>query len=505
MNHKTSQSVKRLGMRICLVLALVMCFSLFIFGAGQDPQPTEGVKKADETQAKKEEPKKEEDSKDSKCTGDLEVTFDYQTGKLVLTPNNGYVVSVGRNVTFRVDNINRLAYNVIINGKMMSYNNTPPTQFSTLGAPSTDTKTIVIGSKSETDSGDTRLRKTQDDIGRGDLESTFSLLDDSIKSLEGIKNLRANLKSILSESETFDKLKESRDDVFKKFCGQTPCPHVVEVLLECNKRLNTAKTNFDGIKNVLNDKLNPDNVERFLTNVKDKNRSGNMFELFQKMTQLEALLKEFADNKYIEEIDFTLANFKEENFSVSLTMPSVDADEVKFTLEIKPVDEKKTKVHHQLGDPVMVRVKGGWKIDFSTGVFFPINHLELNYWFDEVSEDKTSGILRLDKKWSTTPVVGGMMHVYPRKSPKKINWSGFAFGLSGGEADRLSYYLGSGVMIGKKNRFLINLGGVLAKFDSLLSKYSDKVDKEVTLPAEGESIVKSIYKLRFFLSLTYNL
>ncbi|MDQ1354257.1 MAG: hypothetical protein QG657_4566, partial [Acidobacteriota bacterium] len=89
---------------------------------------------------------------------------------------------------------------------------------------------------------------------------------------------------------------------------------------------------------------------------------------------------------------------------------------------------------------------------------------------------------------------------------RDVKWAGLAFGLGTGEANKLSYYLGTGLMFGAQRRFLINFGAAMIKVDSLLPKYKDKIDQEITRPTDNNgSLVESIYKPRFFLSLTYNL
>jgi hypothetical protein len=228
------------------------------------------------------------------------------------------------------------------------------------------------------------------------------------------------------------------------------------------------------------------------------------------LSQLENLFKEIKDNNYIDQVKELLSNIKEENFSVSLTIPSVEGDFVKITATIEPVDKKKNQVYHQLQNPITVYVKGGWKIDFSTGVFFNINFIKRTYWVEEI-EGEANGevILRENKgKPEFTPIIGALMHVYPRRTriTRDVNWAGFAFGLGTGEANNLSYYLGTGIMFGSQNRFLINAGVTMIKVDSLLPKYRGKINQAIKRPADNDGcLVESIYKLRFFLSLTYNI
>jgi hypothetical protein len=206
-----------------------------------------------------------------------------------------------------------------------------------------------------------------------------------------------------------------------------------------------------------------------------------------------------------------------------LTIPTVNSDEVKITVKIEPSGKTKAQVFHQLKDPIIVKVEGGWKIDFSTGVFFHLNAQDATYWYDNVpanyavssaasdpgensNGNGTSMVILMAKenKKSITPVVGALMHIYPRQIGS-VKWSGIAFGLGTGEADKLSFYLGTGMMLGSKSRFLINAGVTAVSVESLLPKYEEKLGQEIELPAEDVIIVKAGYKLRLFVSLTYNL
>ncbi|MCP5109161.1 MAG: hypothetical protein GY950_37620, partial [bacterium] len=222
------------------------------------------------------------------------------------------------------------------------------------------------------------------------------------------------------------------------------------------------------------------------------------------------LVKEFQDNKFVEKLKELLEKFVKESFYIAVTVPTVDADEIKFTVEITPVD-KKAKVHHRLEEPVIVKVKRGWKIDFSSGALFLFNAHDRAYRFDDSPGNKDIVTLREDQhKNSITPVVGSLMHVYPRRQRfifRGVYWSGFSFGLGTGKAESLSYFLGSGVMMGSKRRFVITAGVAAVKHARLLPEYRDKVGQEMTRNDNltADKLVRSNYKLRAFVSFTYNL
>ncbi len=341
------------------------------------------------------------------------------------------------------------------------------------------------------------LKSYRDTLNKGidTLKKDINKLNEEIKKLnEEIENIKDD---ITKKDEIKTKTAEikTKDDMIK-----TKTAEIKTKTDMIKKNNDEIKKNNDEIK-IIKDEIEV--KKKALTDF--STTSANPKELIDNLFLLKNLLNECEENKYTIGIKDLLDNVKPENFSVSLTVPTVDVDEVEFTVKIEPTDKKNGQVLHPIKNPVTVLVKGGWLIDFSTGVFFNVNAHDQEYWLEDVAGDETKVILKTKEyNYSVSPIIGAMMHIYPRQT-RKIKWSGFAFGLGTGSADKLSYYLGSGVMFGSKNRFLINAGFTAVKMESLLPKFMDKVNKEIDRPAEDVNILKARYKVRLFLSLTYNL
>lgn len=453
-------------------------------------------------------------------SNDLQIKFDFQSGILDPAESDKLVVKTGGHISFEIDKINLFKYEVYINGTPMNYNTAEPPVFSNLKieprAPEGPTKTD--GGDSLEDS----LVKISSALESKQTQEVISNLPKISNRLNEIKQFLVQLEKILYTKETFDELKFSKDELIKVLWDKTDennqIPTDKESIEKCKNDFYKAKELAGKIREFVEDKKKEINMSEIEDEQVKKDKLAEFAQLEEKLVPVEELIKEFENNDYLKKLDHLFDKLDIKNFSIGKIFPTVDADDFLIKVEIKAIDGMNVKVHHQLEGPLVVKVIGGWKIDFSTGVFFHFNAQDVNYWFDKVPNDNADEnstdkvILRTKKNRSSiTPVVGALMHIYPRrlnftKSEEiPIYWAGIAFGLGTGEATNLSYYLGTGLMFGNNKRFLINAGVTAVNIESLLPKYKEKIDEEIEKPAEDVSIVKKGYKLRVFVSLTYNL
>jgi len=433
----------------------------------------------------------------------LLIVYDFQTGTLKSTVNGKsapFVVAQGNNIVFKIINFNRFVYKAVITGELVDNFNTVPNGFKTSTSTTTEGEKYLLPSGLELNAeayNSSDPTKKDEAVNKYEKEAEEKL-EQSIKNVPGIKKLRYEIEDTLLTANNFEEAKDKSTGFIDK-------------IAECEKCYVTANGLLLAIETT-----------------KKNNNLPLSEKVESKLAQLENMVKEVKDKKYIEEMKGLLSNFKKDNFEASLTIPTVDADEVKISVNIIPVDKTKARAYPEVKNPVIVKVKGGWKIDFSTGVFFHVNAQDTTYWFDDIPDPNAAGnsngdsnengngngttrvILRTkENKKSINPIIGALMHIYPRRSRflglKDVYWAGFAFGLGTGEGDKPSYYLGTGVMLGSKKRFLINAGVTAVKIESLLPKYEEKLGQEIEQPAGDVSIVKADYKLRFFMSITYNL
>jgi hypothetical protein len=462
---------------------------------------------------------------------DLVIEYDFATGSV--TPKKGvtkvirFTVTKGKSVIFKIINFNRFSYKATITADSVvhNFNANTPSQFSDLisGEEEAKKKAVKVDPKKKKGAP-----KPVDPIKQ---------LSSAIKNLEKIKKLQADLEHALYKASSFHDLKTQKDILLFEFLAEKPFDknHIeTEAIKRCLELRNDAIKTFDDITNKEIARLGENGqkllkdleelsklkslkeIEKKLKSI-DKEEYKKVFEkyakdgkfwltLSRKLSQLENMMKEFKEKKYVDGIKKILANINQDNFEVSLTVPTVDADEIKFNVAIEPIDKKKAQVYHQLKSPVVVKVKGGWLLDFSAGVLFQFDAHEEVYRFDESPGDKETVTLRLDThKHSMTPVLGALMHIYPRQTGK-LKWV-FTFGAGIGEAENLSYYGGLGLMVGSKRRFVISVGAAVVKYARLLPEYREFVGNEMPKNEDltADDVVRASYKLRAFVSFTYNL
>jgi hypothetical protein len=471
----------------------------------------------------------EEKNGGSSKDGSLNIYFNFLSGELTAKKGGEeverFIVKKGRHIIFRVININTFNYDVVIDGKLLNHNTDIPDLFKSLGKKEEGKKTEPENDKEG---------KLKQSFAKITNEEKYAAVKDLIARLTKIKEMRKGLESLLFEAVSFTQLNYRKKKLLegvKELVGEAHTPGEIETKL--NEVVKEAKMLLKSIKdlsskeNIEKMKISKDEIDEYVKDKANKKTLPTYFETLskyfqgvavdfqvmlenaKKVSQLENLLKEFEEKGYIAEIKQLIEKFRKENFEVSLTIPTVDADDVIFKVEIKPAEGKKVKVHNQLAEPVKVEVKGGWKVDSSTGVFFHLNAHDRTYWFDEKEDGK--GLLKYKKDiGSIQPMVGALLHIYPRRAKlfsKRIYWSGIAFGLGTGDAEKLSYYLGTGVILGSKRRFLLNCGVTFVKTEILLPRYRDSLntDIKIEIPADDVPLTEPVYKMRLFFSLTYNL
>jgi hypothetical protein len=359
------------------------------------------------------------------------------------------------------------------------------------------TKAEIANAKAKIAKAEAEIAEAEAEINRleaeAEINAAFEYLTNFIDDLNGIKKLIAQLQETLRAAKNFTQLELKEKQLFLTFIEASPSLSIkelqAEVVSACQKKFKEAG---DGLQF----------INRRLA-VPGSKISKAQCDKLLKFTQL---MEEFKNKKYLEIMDKTLEKFSPKNFSFTKIFHDVDADGLLVEVDIKPIDEKEA-CPYQFERPLKVKVLNGWKIDFSTGVFFKINAHDHTYRLDESAAGDNLVILKENKeKRSVTPVFGALMHIYPRQLGS-IKWSGISFGLSGGDINKFNYYLCTGIMFGSKERFILNAGVVLTKIDYLKPEFRDKLDKEMEKDDElaPGDLVKPTYRLRFFAGITYNL
>jgi hypothetical protein len=183
----------------------------------------------------------------------------------------------------------------------------------------------------------------------------------------------------------------------------------------------------------------------------------------------------------------------------------VKTDETKFDIKITSDKLLPCNSNDKVHILETLKTKGGWKIDFSTGIFFNGGNddfmgRELQY---QPITDSTVTIKNKDGGDRILLSLGALMHIY-RRTGKSVNYA-LSPGLSTTTAfDGVNFHLGASVLLGYKNRLVITGGLVLREAKILDKNYNyntEYLKKEIP---ESPPTIKVFPKAGWFFSLTYN-
>jgi hypothetical protein len=193
------------------------------------------------------------------------------------------------------------------------------------------------------------------------------------------------------------------------------------------------------------------------------------------------------------------------NFTFTSGPIKIKSDEVKIDIRITSNKQLPCNIPTTVGISETYRTEGGWKVDFSTGVFFSGGNpdflgRELQY---KSVDDSTVIIESRDGGKRLLLSIGALMHIYHR-SGGCVNWA-ISVGLSTSTAfDGLNYLLGGSILLGDENRIVIT-GGAMLKESKILDKnykYDTRYLKK-DIPGSPPAI-KVFPQIGWFVSLTYN-
>lgn len=222
---------------------------------------------------------------------------------------------------------------------------------------------------------------------------------------------------------------------------------------------------------------------------------------FEQVTAIE----KFRDDNRIQILTNNYELINENNFSYTSDTIVVKKDELKLNIRIKAAKALACAGPERLVIEQTYRTVGGWKVDFSTGIFVNVGNedflgREIQY---KSAPDSTISIESKDGGDRALLSIGALMHVY-RRSGNNINWA-ISPGLSTSTAfDGLNFHLGGSFLYGKEDRLVLTIGLTLRESRILDRNYSfGKVYQKSELP-ETPPTIKVFPKPGGVVSLTYN-
>lgn len=245
-------------------------------------------------------------------------------------------------------------------------------------------------------------------------------------------------------------------------------------------------------------------------NAKDENEFLNNYRdslkaVYTTATESVTQLKKFRDENKIHDLvnNYNMINYS--NFTFTSEPIKIKSDEVKFDIKIKTDKQIPCNTPNKLSIIETYKTVGGWKLDFSTGIFFNGGNedflgRELQY---KSVNDSVVEIESKDGGKRLLLSVGALMHIYYRRTGS-INWA-ISPGLSTTTAfDGINFHLGGSAILGGENRIVITGGMVLIESKILDKNYNyNKQYFKKNIPDSPPSI-KVFPQVGGFVSLSYN-
>jgi hypothetical protein len=177
-----------------------------------------------------------------------------------------------------------------------------------------------------------------------------------------------------------------------------------------------------------------------------------------------------------------------------------NADAITFTVNVKPKSGLGGTVN-VVNQQIMVPIRGGLKVDFTTGVYYSTIRNEAY----TLKANADSSHLLIVPEGGTKGTIGitGLMHVYSRLGSVTPS-----FVLGAGKTLDLNYSLltGIGVLFGTDNKFAISGGANFSNIKALSNKYLNDDGTKIPLSKSVTDIsTYNVTRRAWFISFTYSL
>ena len=195
----------------------------------------------------------------------------------------------------------------------------------------------------------------------------------------------------------------------------------------------------------------------------------------------------------------------ENNFFVVSNPVQAEKDVIKFDIKITPrkdITNVANLENRQFS--TTVPIKGGVKIDFSTGLFITTGLHDKRYSLNQSPTDSLSSTISENKNNNVAQIsLGALMHISKRTTNCFKPGFTFGFGLNSTDISNASVFLGISGIFGSKERFIASLGLSLSQVDYLKGEY--ELNKGYLTTKISSELTEKTTRGGLFLSLTYNL
>jgi hypothetical protein len=398
-------------------------------------------------------------------------TFDFYNQKIV-DDTNGFVKN--QNLTIKVIDINLFKYNVVVNSKPVNNNMDMPEIFK---------QYIKIS----------EINKNADTIGKSEPAIVpkemrvynFDNLYERFIQLKSSEQFYSSLTALVGSNLSSEKIINYKKNYYQHFVDTTlkgDETDVPEILRHYSVLI--ARISYYGplIKPGATEEQKP-LIDTILKNT-----------------------RKISASKVPEKLASLYGAINPQSFTFNSFLPRPNSDDVIVTINAKPNPDF-NKGKDEIKIEVPFAVCGGWKIDFSTGIFisnivnkdFVIKPIYLTDTAAGPASDSIVGykLTQADKR-PLSYGIAGYMHAYWRNSCN-IN-GGILFGLAVDQNTQVRIMSGLSLILGRKERFIINGGMAFGKCKEL----STVQDMNHLYKAKVDPVYSDTYRFGWFLGLSYN-
>jgi len=448
-------------------------------------------------------------------------------------------------VCYRINNINRLLYDVKISTSQTEYHSEPPAgvaqMFNTAktetSSKETDQSQVTKDALSAIKAGasisnETDMFADEYETQSYNLEKLKSVgaTNDSIKNInDSIQKISNKISLQLPRVKLYLQIKSSLSKTYRYF-------NQLERLIQINNDLvafslrdidySSASKKVDHIQEVFPYTKRPEQLlSNFLNSYNDFKKktvqyieylntdkslrtsdkiliNNNLKSLSDEVEQLKTTVDNEKYNEVIASLNCVLFELKKEsNFFVVSDPVQAEKDVVNFEINITPRNNAGSSSNlDNRKFTASVPVVGGFKFDFSTGLFLTSGLYDRQY-NTTVSSD--SSIITRNKNHNIANIsLGALLHISKRsKCDYKLGGS-IGVGLSSNDLSKLNVFIGPCCIIGKKEQLIVSLGMAFAQVDYLKGKYS--VGTKYKTSELDQTLTEKVTRIGGFISFTYN-
>ena len=392
--------------------------------------------------------------------------------------------------TLKISNINTLLYEISIKGETIELNGETPDVFKLFF----NAEKFINPTKDQ--NADPSLTSTENKVGVEKYNAAVEAVMLHLKALEETKVIYDNIYLVAftegkNYQEIIDQIKALR--IFD--APQTVLLSKAEIISACKSRYEEYGKKIEAADEIY-ESLSPDEQKKVESKSKGLNSLNKKVEKFdyKDLFQKIAVLYEKATDP--------------NTFSYTSSPIIAEKDYINYALEIKPKkDLRFTQPSREEKFELPIYVRGGVKVDFSTGVFFASKEImDRKYHADSIPNDSINKIIVREKTRNVfSPFIGAMIHASFRGPGWFKPALSVGLGLNSTNFADAVYCLGLSGIFGNEERFILSLGAIGKQANELKGRYENNGNISKTDFTKNEDLVEKTFKVGFFVGFTYNL